>query len=172
MSVYDHSAYGAEQVYRKMLRKDLRDGILAGVLAGATLIIIFFGYDVLWFRPLATPDFLSGALFGGAEPGVEAISRLRNVRIGIFTILHMVTFAFLGVVFARFFRFTQLRKTLLTGVLYGLIVCTAIVGASMQVTGTQMSVEPGWPALLTGNFVAGLVMVVYLRRAQGVDSSG
>ena len=112
------------------------------------------------------------ALLGAAEPGVEAISRLRNVRIGILTILHLVTFAFLGVVLARFLRFTQLRKTLVVGVLYGLIVCTAIFGAGMQVTGTQMSVEPGWPALLTGNFVAGLVMVVYLRRAQGVDSLG
>ena len=83
MSVYDHTAYGAEQEYRKLLRRDLRDGILAGVLAGGTLIIFFFGYDVLWFRPLATPDFLSGALFGGAEPGVE-----KNKHQGVIPVTH------------------------------------------------------------------------------------
>ena len=172
MSVYDQSAYVAEQDYRKLLRKDLRYGVLAGLLAGAAIMILFFFYDVLWFRPLATPDFLSNALLGGGDLSAETLIKLRSTRIVIFSILHLVAFTFLGILFARFFRFTQLRKTLLSGGLYGLIVCTAVFSASMQVTGTQMSAEPGWPALLAGNFGAGIVMVIFLRRAQGVGSSG
>ena len=172
MSVYDQSAYVAEQDYRKLLRKDLRYGVLAGVLAEAAIMILFFFYDVLWFRPLATPDFLSNALLGGWDLDAETLTKLRSTRIVIFSILHLVAFTFLGILFARFFRFTQLRKTLLSGGLYGLIVCTAVFSASMQVTGTQMSAEPGWPALLAGNFGAGIVMVIFLRRAQGIGSSG
>jgi len=172
MSVHDHSACGAEQDYRKFRRRDLRDGALAGILAGGALIIMIFSYDMLSFTPLATPDFLSSGVFGGGDLGAGAEAKLRSARIGAFTTLHLLTFALLGVIFARFFRFTQLRKTLLSGVLYGLIVCTAVFAAGIHLTGTEMAAEPGWPGVLIGNFSAGLVMVVYLRRAQGVNSSG
>jgi hypothetical protein len=171
MSVFDHSAYVAEGTYRKLLRRDLLWGGLAGLLAGAALMVFFFAYDVLWFRPLATPDFLSGALLGGGESSPETLASLTRARIMIFSILHVITFTLLGVMFARFFRFTALRKTVLVGVLYGLIVCTAVFSAGLQVTGTQMSAEPGWPALLAGNLAAGVVMVVFLRRALGVSPS-
>jgi hypothetical protein len=172
MSVHNHSVHVAEQDYRKQLRKDLRFGALAGLLAGAAIMILFFGYDVLWFRPLATPDILTGALLGGGDLDAGTLTKLRSTRIAIFSILHLVAFVFLGILFARFFRFTQLRKTLLSGGLFGLIVCTAVFSASMQLTGTQMSAEPGWPAILAGNFGAGIVMVIFLRRAQGVSPSG
>ena len=172
MAVYYQATDVAEGTYRRLLRQDLLWGGLAGLLAGGALTVFFFGYDVLWFRPLATPDFLSGALLGGMDPGAETVESLRNLRIAIFTSLHMIAFTLLGIIFARFFRFTQLRKTVLAGVLWGLVACTAVLGAGMQVTGTQMAAEPGWPALLAGNAAAGLVMVLFLRRAQGVDPPG
>lgn len=172
MAVYYQATEVAQGTYRRLLHQDLLWGGLAGLLAGGALAVFFFGYDVLWFRPMATPDFLSGALLGGGEPGAETVVSLRNLRIAIFTILHLVTFTLLGIIFARFFRFTQLRKTLLAGVLWGLVVCSAVLAAGMQVTGTQMATEPGWPALLAGNVAAGLVMVLFLRRAQGVDPPG
>lgn len=171
MSVYDSSAYVAEQRYSKLLRRDLRDGALAGLLAGGALILFFFTYDVLWFRPLATPDFLASAFLGGGEPGAETVTGLKSARMAIFTTLHLVTFTLLGVVLARFFRFTAMRKTLLVGALYGLIICTAVLSAGMQVTGTQLSGEPGWPALVAASFAAGIVMVVFLRRVQGIGPS-
>ena len=142
------------------------------MLAGGGLAVFFFGYDVLWFRPLATPDSLSGALLGGMEPGAETVERLRNVRISIFTILHMIAFTLLGIISPDSFDSPIVRKTLLAGVLWGLVACTAVLGAAMQVTGTQMATEAGWPALLAGNAAAGLVMVLFLRRAQGVDPPG
>jgi hypothetical protein len=169
MSVYDHSAYVAEGTYRKLLQKDMLWGGLAGILAGAGLMVVFFAYDVLLFRPLATPAFLSSTLLGGGDVGGETLIELTSARIVIFSILHLATFTLVGVVFARFFRFTALRKTLVVGAVFGLIVCTAVFGAGLQVTGTQLSAEPGWPALLTGNLAAGIVIVVVLRRALGVD---
>jgi len=169
MAVYYQATEVAQGTYRKLLRQDLLWGGLAGILAGGALTVFFFGYDVLWFRPMETPDFLSGAFLGGGEAGAETVEKLRNLRIAIFTSLHMIAFTLLGIIFARFFRFTQLRKTLLVGVLWGLVVCTAVLAAGMQVTGTQMAAQPGWPGLLAGNVAAGVVMVLFLRRAQGVD---
>ena len=103
MAVFYQATDVAQGTYSKLLRQDLLWGGLAGLLAGGALTVFFFGYDVLWFRPLATPDFLSSALLGGGEPGAETVERLRNLRIGIFTTLHMTAFTFLGIIFARFF---------------------------------------------------------------------
>lgn len=171
MSVYDHSAHVAEQTYRRRLKKDVLHGAFAGVLAGMAIMILFFTYDMLWFKPLHTPDFLSGSFLGGGDLGAEPSRGLRTTRIAIFSTLHLFIFTLLGIVFARFFRFTELRKTLIVGGLYGLIACTAIFSSTLQVTGTQMSGKWGWPALLAGNFLAGIVMVVFLRRAEQVDPS-
>ncbi|MGB5303010.1 MAG: hypothetical protein WBO43_00400 [Gemmatimonadota bacterium] len=171
MSVHDHSAHVAEEAYRKSLRKDFLHGALAGVLAGAAMMILFFAYDMLSFKPLATPDFLSSALLGGGEPNAETAVKLRTARIAGFTTFHLLVFTVLGITLARFLRFTGLKKTLLAGGLYGLIVCTAIFNVSMQVTGTQLAAATGWPALLAGNFAAGIVMVAFLRRAEQVDPS-
>lgn len=171
MSVYDHSAHVAEQTYRRRLRKDVLHGAFAGVLAGMAMMIVFFTYDMLWFKPLHTPDFLSGALLGGGDLAAEPGTGMRTTRIAIFSTLHLLIFTLIGIAFARFFRFTQLPKTLLVGGLYGLIACTAIFSATLQLTGTQMSAEWGWPALLGGNFLAGIVMVVFLRRAEQVNPS-
>jgi hypothetical protein len=41
----------------------------------------------------------------------------------------------------------------------------------MQLTGTQMSAKLGWPTFLVCNFAAGIVMVLVLRRLQGVAST-
>ena len=171
MSVYDHSAYAAREEYKKDLRGDLIGGTLAGLLAGGALLVVIFQYDLLWFRPLATPQFVSAALLEGAVPGAETLSRLRGARMAMFTTVHLVAFTFLGILMARFFRFTQLRKTFVAGALFGLIVCTVTLAAGMQVTGTQMSARLNWPIFLACNFSAGIVMVVALRRMQGVSSS-
>ena len=171
MSVYDHSAYGAREEYRKDLRRDLIGGILAGLLAGLALLVVLFRYDLLWFRPLAAPEFVSAALLEGAVPGAETLARLRGARMAMFTTIHIVAFTFLGILMARFFRFTQLRKTYVTGALYGLVVCSVTLAAGMQVTGTQMSTKHGWPLFMACNFAAGIVMVLVLRRMQGIASS-
>jgi hypothetical protein len=141
------------------------------LLAGAALIVLFFLYDVLRFTPLATPGFLSSGLLGGEDLGADTAADLRAARIAVFTILHLAAFTLLGIALARLFSIARLRRTLLAGGLYGLTVCTALFAASMQLTGTQMSAEPGWPAILVGNVAAGVVMVMYLRVAQGVGRS-
>ena len=172
MPVSGRSAYGDARRHRQLLLRDYRDGAVAGLLAGTTLIVLFFVYDVLLFAPLATPDFLSWEFLGSGDPGAELAPMSRTVRIAIFTLLHLAAFAFLGIGLARLLHATQLKKAVLAGALYGLTACTLLFGVSLQVSGTQMSAGgPGWQAVLVGNVAAGIVMVIYLRWAQGAEPS-
>ena len=141
---------------------------MAGVLAGVGTMVLVFGFDMLFFKPLATPELLSGALLGGDAETV--LARLRVARIGIFTVLHLAVFTLLGIVLARFFSLTRIRKTALAGAAYGLIICTLVFAASLQLSGTHMSSETGWMAILGANIVAGVIMQVFLRVVQGSDS--
>ncbi len=163
MSGSDDSGYWAAERYRDRLYGDLRDGAIAGLLGGGSIMVLALLYDALLFTPLATPGFLAQVLIGrvGLAPGVT--TDLRLVRIGMFTVLHLAAFVFLGIVLVKFFRITGIRKTLLVGGLYGLIACTSLFGVSLRLSGVEVSLEPKWLAVVLGNFVAGVVMVGYLQ---------
>ena len=166
MPVLSRSTHGAARRQRQLLLRDYRNGALAGLLAGAVLMALFFLYDMLTFSPLATPDFLSGEFLGSGDPGAELDSTLKTVRIALFTLLHLAAFTFLGIALARLLSFAQLKRTVLAGALYGLTAGTLLFGVGLQVSGTQMSAEPGWPAILLGNVAAGIVMATYLHWAR------
>jgi len=126
-------------------------------------MILFLAYDALFFRPLATPDFLSEVLLGRGILATDIAARLRLVRIVMFTVLHLAAFTALGIVLANLFRMSGVRKRLLLGGLYGLTACTLLFRAGLHLSGTELLVEPQWPAVMLGNFVAGIVMVGYLK---------
>ncbi len=134
-------------------------------------MVAFFLYDVMWFTPLATPDFLCRGLLGSEDPGADVAAMLRAVRIAIFTILHLAAVTLLGIDLSRLLHLAGIGKTLLAGALTGLTVCTIVFSTNLRITGTQMSAEPGWLPVLAGNVAAGVVMVMYIRFAQGMDPS-
>ena len=67
MLVADRSTHLTARKYRELLRRDVRDGAMAGLLAGAGIMVLVFGFDMLFFSPLTLPGFLSGALSGGED---------------------------------------------------------------------------------------------------------
>lgn len=169
MLVADRAGQVAMRKYRERLQRDVRDGAMAGVLAGAGVMVAIFGFDLLFFEPLTTPEFLISAMLGGDNNG-DAAARLRAARIAIFSLLHMSVFSLLGIVLARFFSLTALRKTVLAGGAFGLIICTIVFSAGLQVTGTHMSQDPGWWGIIGANVLAGVIMVTFLRVVQGARS--
>jgi hypothetical protein len=48
--------------------------------------------------------------------------------------------------------------------------CTIMFAASLQLSGTQMSSEPGWAAIVGANVTAGVIMAVFLRIVQELPS--
>jgi hypothetical protein len=149
--------------HRQRLENDLLHGTVAGLLGGGSIMILFLGYDALSFGPLATPDHLSDSLLGQEAFGLDFTFQLRALRIMLFTVLHLAVFAGLGIVLTNLFRITGARESLLLGGLYGLIVCTILFRVVLDLSGTELLAQPQWPAVILGNFVAGVVMGGYLQ---------
>lgn len=134
----------------------LRDGVVAGLLAGATVAVFFFFLDVVQDEAFRTPAFLAEAIFDGtAEPTVGLIA--------LFTALHFLTFAVVGVGAVLLFRWAELPPNLLSGGIYGLFVCTLLFYVSLIVTGATVLPAPWWPSVLVGNLLAGFVLGIYLH---------
>ena len=133
------------------------------MLGGGSIMILLLGVDSLLFRPLATPTFLADALIGQEGLGLDFTAQLRAVRIVMFTVLHLAVFTVLGIILAKLVRMSEIGKSLLVGGLYGLTVCTLLFGVVLHLSGTELVGVLPWPAVILGNFIAGVVMVGYLK---------
>jgi len=163
MPGYDDSSYRAAERYHDRLSKDLRHGAVAGLLGGGSIMVLFLGYDALFFRPLATPDILSEALVGQEALALDFAVQLRAVRVVMFTVLHLAVFTGLGIMLTNLLRITGARESLLLGGVYGLIICTILFRVVLHLSGTELLAEPQWLVVMLGNFIAGVVMVSYLK---------
>lgn len=141
----------------KMQRRTLTSGMMAGFLAGATMIALFFFFDLARGEPLATPTFLSAALFGRDAVGGASMS------IALFTVLHFAAFIGLGVLAAVVIELTGIPRNLLVGAAYGLFSCSLLFYAALVVSSASILDAPAWPAVFFGNVVAGVVIVAYLN---------
>lgn len=136
-----------------------RRGALAGFIAGLTLIVLFFVIDLIAGSPLATPTFLSGALFGDTMPEASP------ARMVIYTIAHLGVFTGLGIGAALFFTTFDIPRNLTIGAAYGLFACSLIFYPALLITGNDILSAPAWPAVFFGNVIAGIVMVAVLHWA-------
>ena len=159
----DDSDYEMGKRYRYRLYGDLLDGAIAGLLGGGSIMVLTLLYDALLFKPLVTPNFLAQTLLGREGVAVDGTAQAKLVQIGMFTVLHLAAFVFLGIVLVKIFRITGIRNTLLFGGLYGFTVCTSLFGVSLQLSGAEVSLEPKRLVLLLVNFIAGVVMAGYLQ---------
>jgi len=150
--------------------RDLRQGAIAGILGGGAIILLFLAYDALSFGPLATPDRLSGGLLGLDSLVTDIGVRLGFlVAIGLFTLFHLGAFMALGILLLAFLRISGVRSKVLFGGLYGVTVCTVAFLAALNASGAELMATPEWPALLLGNFLAGVVMGSYLELSGSLD---
>jgi len=134
----------------------VRDGWVAGLLAGATVAVVFLIVDLAAGEPFATPRFLAGILLnGGAEAGTGLVA--------VFTVLHFLAFGLLGAIVVQLCRWAELPYNVFLGGVYGLFVCTLLFYLSLLLSGADVLNGPGWPEVVAGNFLAGLVMGVYLH---------
>lgn len=160
---------GTAGSYDNPSRHDLRHGAIAGLLGGGSIILLFSAFDWFFFGSFETADSLSRDLLNSDQIAADIGARLSFiVRIGLFTVVHFGVFVVLGVVLAKLFRMGEVRKRLLLGGLYGLTLCTVVFFGSLSLSGTELSAAPEWPAVLLGNFVAGLVMGGYLQLSESL----
>ncbi len=134
-----------------------KDGLVGGLLAGIVVLILFFILDILQGTPLRTPAFLASAVF---RPMPEAIG---VGHMALFTLIHLVVFSVVGGAAVWVFRLARVPENVFLGGFYGLLFYTVIFYLALSLTGMPVGSAPEWPAVLLGNFVAGVVIGGYLH---------
>lgn len=131
-------------------------GAIAGLIAAATVILWFLAIDMLAGEPFRTPAFLAGALFGGARPAFGAGS------IALYTAVHVAVFVLIGIVTAAVVARLDAVPPVLLGIALGFLLFDLVFYGSVLATGVDIVRSLGWPALLAGNLIAGIVLMVTL----------
>lgn len=136
-------------------------GVLAGLLSATALILWFFVLDLIAGTPLRAPRFLASALFtrGRAEPGVGLIA--------LYTVLHYAVFLAVGIFMAWVARTVRLHFPFLIAIVLGFLLFDLVFYASVIISGRNVVESLGWPAVLGGSILAGLVLVGTLHFTGG-----
>lgn len=134
----------------------LLHGAVAGILAATALAIWFLVIDRVSGVPMHTPAFLAGALLGmqNAQPATGTIVA--------YTIFHYAVFIALGILFAWLIGNVPTFRGVLFGAIVGFLLFDLLFYAGLVISGTNIIRALGWPRVLVGNIVAGIVMIGYL----------
>jgi hypothetical protein len=158
-------------------RRPIPDGAAAGLVAGLAVIVIFFLYDVVRMTPLATPFEMAGILFGTEGPGtgLSGTGRLAAIASALFRMLaytgfHFLVFAALGATAVAFFDRLKLPLNVVTGGIYGLVVCTAVLYGAFWLVWSGIS-APSLTGVMLANVVAGVVLALRLQSPASTDST-
>jgi hypothetical protein len=144
-------------------------GAEAGVIAAAALEVSFFVLDLIRLHPLATPVVLSGALPGPGGVMVDltnasgiAAGMWATYQVVVLTLIHFVTFGFVGVVVSLMFDWRQPFEAGRVMLLAGL--CTVAFFTTVALSGSVVGIGAvGWPAVLATNLLAAVVLGGSLR---------
>lgn len=141
-----------------MIRQPIANrGIIAGILAGTTIVLWFLIADLLVSYPFRTPAFLAQILFGLEELEIAPLPIVG------YTILHYAVFILLGQLIARLSARLHPRAYLLLGFVVGFFLFDLLFYGSLFTTGVNVIEAFGWPVILAGNILAGIVLMEYLR---------
>jgi len=132
-------------------------GAIAGVLAAAAFALWFLAIDLIRAEAFHTPAFLAQALTGreNAAPTILLV-------IG-YTIVHFSIFALVGIGVAWALDRTGTQPHLLIGTIIGFLLFDIVFYAGVLIAGTNIVNELGWPEVLLGNVLAGVVLISYLH---------
>lgn len=149
----------------------VREGVVAGLLGAGSLAGFFLVIDLIEGRPLYTPSMLGTALFGGSADA----SALREVRPSfemtlIFTWVHALVFAVLGVAGARLLQLAERNPNLGFGVLLLFILFQGGFTFATALFAQGVVDALGLPAVLVGNLLAAGAMGYYFwLRHPGIE---
>ncbi|MGQ0562688.1 MAG: hypothetical protein ACT443_12540 [Gemmatimonadota bacterium] len=136
-------------------------GLAAGSLAAAIFAAWFLLVDLIKGQPLATPAYMSGVVFSFTT-ALPATARL-----AAFTVLHFAAFGATGVLIAWVLDKIELKPHTYFGLPLGFLLFDLVFYASIIFLGVDIVRALGWPQVLIGNVLAGLVLMGYLRVKSG-----
>ncbi|HEX7049995.1 MAG TPA: hypothetical protein VF188_07245 [Longimicrobiales bacterium] len=132
-------------------------GLVAGFLAATVLVIWFLVVDLIAGRPFYTPAFLASSLVGRAE--VEVSFGL----VASYTVLHYLLFLAFGVAVTWLLSRAEVAPGFLLGIVLGFFFFDLLFYVGVAVTGVDVVRTLGWPVVLGGCVLAGIVLMGYLH---------
>jgi hypothetical protein len=137
-------------------------GALAGVLAASAIAIWFLIVDLAQGQAFRTPSFLARVLLGmdGADLSV--------IGIAVYTVLHFAAFIGVGIVTAWVAERLEVVPGTLLGIVLGFLLFDLVFYGSVLFTGVDVVRVLGWPVVLLGNVIAGMVLFAALTAMGGV----
>ena len=139
-----------------------QEGIIAGVLGGLTVALWFLVVDAVHGRPFYTPTVLGTALFGrGVWPGSLETLPPSFEMVAMFTWVHLLAFAVLGVVVSRLIAMAEEHPSLGFGFVLLFVILEACFTAAVMIVAAPVLRALTWPAILVANLLAAAVMTGY-----------
>ncbi|MGH7475813.1 MAG: hypothetical protein ACRELD_05965 [Longimicrobiales bacterium] len=128
-------------------------GALAGLVAATALAAWFLLIDLVEGRPFYTPAFLYAVLTDSTQ--VEFGFR----GIALYTLAHYAAFVVIGIGIAWFAERLEAVPGVLLGFILGFLLFDLIFYGSIWITGVDVVNAIGWPQVLAGNVIAGIVLM-------------
>lgn len=138
-------------------------GVVAGLIGATVMAVWFFVVDLAAGQPFQTPAFVAGALLGG-DGSVAA------GPVALYTLVHYLAFVVVGVLASAVLRQVPVNAPVLLGAVVGFLLFDAVFYGSIVMTGSNVVTELGWPAVLIGNLLAGIALVLTLHRAGATEA--
>ena len=139
-----------------------QEGIVAGILGGLTVAVWFLVVDLVQGRPLYTPTVLGTALFGrGVWPTTLESMPPSIEMVAMFTWVHLLAFAVVGVVVSRLIAMAEEHPSLGFGFVLLFVILEACFTAAAMIVAAPVLRALTWPLILVANLLAAAVMAGY-----------
>jgi hypothetical protein len=139
-----------------------QEGIVAGLLGGLAVAVWFLIVDLVHGRPFYTPTVLGTVLFGrGVWPATLDTLSPSFEMVAMFTWVHLLVFAVLGVVVARLIATAEQHPSLGFGFVLLFVILEACFTAAAMIVAAPVLRALTWPAILVANLLAAAVMTGY-----------
>ena len=139
-----------------------QEGIIAGILGALTVALWFLVVDMMHGRPFYTPTVLGTALFGrGVWPATLETMPSSAEMVLMFTWVHVLAFAVVGVAVARLITLAERNPSLGFGFVLLFVILEACFTVAVMIVAEPVLRALTWPAILAANLLAAAVMAGY-----------
>ena len=141
-----------------------REGIVTGLLGAAAVAVWFLLVDAIGGRPLHTPALLGAIVSGTPDPALAAEGADRFSLAALYTPIHLLLFAALGIVVMFLVHRAQRTPSLLA------LLLMLFLAFEVAFTGLVALLEQGalgtlaWYQIAAGNLVAAFAIGWYVLR--------
>src|SRR5712691_11386346 len=139
-----------------------KEGFIAGIVGALTVALWFLVVDTLHGRPFYTPTVLGTALFGrGVWPATLETAPASFEMVAMFTWVHVLAFAVVGVIAARLIATAERNPSLGFGFVLLFVILEACFTVAIMIVAEPVLRALTWPAILVANILAAGVMAGY-----------